>query len=441
MTIPLQNTKILTGRAWRQWLRGRTMRVFAVRSLGMVALLGFEITMARWLGVAKYGTFSFALTIAAILSRLVPLGWLNASTRLVSAFASSARFGLLKGTIILAHVATGLGLAAGTLLLVIIWGVLGSGLEMSFPLLRYVLSVAVVLAFLELHRHILRGLQAGDLGEALIVLFLPALVTMVVWILEISEPGEAIYVYGAICLSLVLFSTLSIARRLPAPTWKNAAEFRIREWSLAALAILLGSASDELTTRIAVIVLGSLGNEQEVGLYAAAARLALMNVFVLRALTPVAAPRISILYHEGRLVELRAMFWRLCVLSLIGALPTFLIFMLFPEIVLRWFGREFAEATEILRVLSLGYLASAAAGPCATALMMIGRERIYGVLAFAALVLSALGNYVLAQTLGGLGAAIATAGVMVLNNAVYIAIFFYVTVPSRVPIGSATPPT
>jgi O-antigen/teichoic acid export membrane protein len=84
-------------------------------------------------------------------------------------------------------------------------------------------------------------------------------------------------------------------------------------------------------------------------------------------------------------------------------------------------------------VLSVGYLASAATGPCATALMMIGRERTYAGLTFTALLASAAANYVLAQHMGALGAAIATAGIMVLNNALYVVVFMRATAPSNAP--------
>jgi O-antigen/teichoic acid export membrane protein len=417
--------------SWRRLIQGRMVSVLAVRSLGVVALFGLEITLARRLGVVGYGEFSFALAIATMISRLAPLGWLNTSTHLVSAYAGAARFGLLKGSLILAHAATGVGLAAAAILLALVGP--GSGSETAALILRYVPPLAVALSVLELHRHVLRGLHAGDLGEALPVLLLPALVVAAVWVFGIQDPGTAVYSYGMVCVLLVLFSSVSIARRLPAPVLRCPAEFRIREWSLAALSVLLGSASDELTARTAVVVLGALGSGHEVGLYQAAARVSLMIVFALRCLTPVAAPRISVLYHEGRFPELRSMYRRLCLLSLIGSLPMFLLFTLIPENVLEWFGPEFVEARGILRVLSLGYLVSAAAGPCATALMMIGQERIYAGLAFVGLLLNALVSYMLAQHLGGLGAAIGTASVLMLNNALYVAIFFRATAPSRRP--------
>jgi O-antigen/teichoic acid export membrane protein len=397
------------------------MRVLAVRSFGVAALFGFELTVARSLGVSGYGAFSVAVATATIVSRLASLGWLNASTRLISAFLASARYGLVKGAIILGHTALAIGLLTAALLL-------GMGARLEFgaelPALHYLLPLSAGLGLLELHRHVLRGLNAGELGEALIVLLLPGMAAIAIWTAGVRSPGPATLLYTLVALALVLFSTVAIGRRLPAAVWAAPAQFRVREWSLAALAMLLGTASDELAARTPVLVLGALGESQEAGLYQAAARLALMTVFVLRAVTPVAAPQISRLYHEGRMAELRRTFRRLCLISFAGALPFSLTFLLLPRTILGWFGHDFVAAAPTLRVLGLGYLASAAAGPCATGLMMIGRERLYGMVAAATLLLNVVGVAVLGRSFGGFGAALATAAVMALNNGLFVAVFF-----------------
>jgi O-antigen/teichoic acid export membrane protein len=415
-------------------LENRAVRVFLVRSLGAAALFGLEVTLARWLGVVGYGNFGFAAAIAIVISRLAPLGWLNASTRLVSTYISAERFGLLKGSLIQSHIATGLGLAVSVLLL-LVFALINP--HSSFfgvnQIVRSFLPLAFGLALLELHRYVLRGLHAGDLGEALPVLLLPALVAAAIWIFRIREPDTAIWIYSGVCFLLFLLSSVHIARRLPAPLWTTAAEFRSREWSRIALAMLLGAVSDELVARTAVIVLGTLGTQRDLGLYQAAARLSLMNVFVLRALTPVAAPRVSVLYQNSRLAELRSTYRRLCLMSFLGCLPFFICFIVIPERILGFFGPEFLAGDTMLRVLSIGYLVSAAAGPCATGLMMIGKENVYGALAVAALLFNAVGNYLLARYAGGLGAAIATATVIVCSNLLYVTIFLRATRTSDSP--------
>ena len=397
----------LTPAAVWQLASGRAGRVLAVRCLGLAALFGFEVALARSLGVSGYGAFSFGLALAGLASRLGPLGWLSTSTRLVSSYVSLGKDGLLKGCLIVAHAATAIGLAAALPLLILASSEAASWADGA--VLPYVVAMAVALAFLELHRHILRGLHAGDLGEALVILLLPVLAAGAVWTFGVRDVATAGYVYAAASCGLLLASSLAIVRRMPAPMWASKAKFEIRAWSLAALAILLGSAASEVLTRVSVILLGVLGADQDVALYHAAARLALMNVFVLRALTPVAAPRFSELYTAGRLVELRALFRRQCLLSFAGSVPVFVVLAVFPGMALGLFGPAFIASETTLRILSIGYLASAATGPCGTALMMIGRERAYAGITVMALLAGVAANYILIQQMGALGAAVATA--------------------------------
>src|SRR3546814_2358969 len=113
--------------------------------------------------------------------------WLSASTRLVSSYVSLAEHGLLKGSLIFAYIATAIGLAITLPILLVASPQSDSaGAGAALP---YVVAVAVILSFLELHRHIPRGLHAGDPGEALVTLLLPALVTAVLWGFSFRDVG------------------------------------------------------------------------------------------------------------------------------------------------------------------------------------------------------------------------------------------------------------
>src|SRR3546814_1291097 len=63
--------------------------------------------------------------------------------------------------------------------------------------------------------------------------------------------------------------------------------------------------------------------------------------------------------------------------------------------------------------------------------MMIGRERAYAGITFVALLMGAGANYILIEQMGALGAAVATAGVLVFNNALYLATFLRAARPQR----------
>ena len=91
------------------------------------------------------------------------------------------------------------------------------------------------------------------------------------------------------------------------------------------------------------------------------------------------------------------------------------------------FGAEFTKAYAVLAILSVGYLASAAAGPCATSLMMIGKERTYAILAAVFFAVEAVLCFFLASRYGAMGAAAATATALVIANASYLACFLRAT--------------
>jgi len=417
------------GLSLRRLASERAVRVLGVRSLGLAALFCMEITLARWLGVAGYGTFSFVLVIATLVGRIAPLGWLNGSTKLISLHGSLNQPGLLKGVLIQSHVTTAIGLVGAMLVLASLrWAAPPSAAGINA---WYVMFMVTAVALLELHRYILRGFHAGDLGEALPVLFLPAMVAAGIWVLQIGSADAAIPLYGTSCIVLLAASALFIFRYVPHSVWKVPAEFRMRNWALMAAAMMVGGLSDEVAARVPIMVLGSHGDDHGIGLFQAATRLALMLAFTLRFLTPVVAPRMSVLFGEGRLVELRATFLKTCLLSIMGSLPFFLLYMVAGPYVLRLFGSEFADASVLLRILSVGYLAFAMTGPCANGLMMIGKEKVYGSMALINLLLNAAVTYILTSQYGIIGAAVGTSAMMALTNLSYFVVFMVVTKPKQ----------
>lgn len=251
------------------------------------------------------------------------------------------------------------------------------------------------------------------------ILLLPLGVLCGIWALGLASVGSVVLAYIVVCGLLAALSTVWITRRLPPGIGQERAHYQLRSWSGIAAAMLLGTAADEMTARAAVLILGALDTNEAVGLFQAAARLSLMTIFVLRAVTAVAAPRIAELYHAGRHAEVRSLYARTCFASACGAAPFLLIYCLRPELALGLFGADFEQGAPILRILAIGYFVSAAAGPCATTLMMIGHERTYGTLAVLGLGLNVAGMLLLVPTFGALGAAMVAAFVTIVVNLCY----------------------
>ncbi len=420
------------GRALRK-LKSKTLRVFVVRCLGVASLFALDVTLARRLGVSDFGVFAFVLGVATATSHLAPLGWQNVSTRLVRIYSDANEPSLLKGSLIAAHGATAVGLLGAGLILAIVF--LPGGRGDGTLVVQLALPLAVGLTAIELHRYVLRGQHASTLGEALPMLVLPVCVLGAVWILKIDSTASVVLAFVATCVLLLVLSSVWIALRLPGGTARVRADYRLRTWSGMAFAMLLGTASDEVVARSSILVLGTVSTSESVGLYHSALRLALLTVFVLRAVTAASAPRMAELHRVGDLSRLRSEYLRACLISGVCALPFLLVFGAFPDFGLRLFGQGFVEAAPLLRILTIGYFVSAAAGPSATGLMMIGREKIYGTVAVAAAGVNIVGLLIAVPRYDALGAAVVSATVIAVVKLCYAAAMLHATVEGR---GGAT---
>lgn len=416
---------------------GSTLHVFAVRCLGVASLLALEATLGRKLGVTGFGAFAFLLAIATAVSHLAPLGWQNASTRLVRTHMDANEAALVKGGLIAAHGATFIGLFAAGLILAAVF--LPGGHVDRIAVLKLGLPLGIGLAVVELHRYILRGQHASALGEALPLLLLPLGVLGAIWTLELDSVETVVGAYVGVCGLILVLSTARIAARLPPGTARARPVYRVRQWTAMATAMLVGMASDEVIARAAILVLGAVGTTEAAGLYQAATRLALMTVFVLRVVSAASAPRMAELYHAGDFAKIRSVYARACLVSSVCAAPFLLIFVLLPERALGLFGPGFAEAAPLLRVLAIGYFVSAATGPCATGLMMIGREKVYGTVAAVGAVLEVAVLLVVVPAFGAVGAAVAAALTIAFVNLCYAGAMLQATRPRRSPTAASAP--
>jgi len=124
------------------------------------------------------------------------------------------------------------------------------------------------------------------------------------------------------------------------------------------------------------ILLASFRSAAEVGLYAAALRLALLVNFLLLAFNTLLAPRFAVLYGRGELSEIRRLARTSVLAMLVLASPFFLALFLVPGALLAWFGNEFRAAVPALMILAVGQLINLSTGPVGTILLMTGNEQI-----------------------------------------------------------------
>ena len=179
---------------------------------------------------------------------------------------------------------------------------------------------------------------------------------------------------------IVLFASLSIlaftvfppiAAQVHAADTPSAGELLASGTPIAWVAILSAWLGFSET-----ILLAGFRGGAEVGLYAAALRLATLVNFLLLAFNTLLAPRFAVLYGRRELVQIRQLA-RVSVLTMLAlATPIFLAFFLFPGTLLAWFGSEFRAAAPALMILTVGQLINLSTGPVGTILLMTGNEQV-----------------------------------------------------------------
>ena len=180
-------------------------------------------------------------------------------------------------------------------------------------------------------------------------------------------------------------------------------------WPLFA-AGLLASIAGYIDTFMLQSFLGS----REVGLYNAAYPFAALLTFGTSLFGSIYLSNASKLYSNGDTSQMKSSYRMVVKWISLVSLPLFSIMVLYPVSLLQIFGAEYLEMGNVLRVLSVGFLASALIGPMSKTLQAIEKTK-YKLYITIFTGISNIGlNYLLIPIYGVMGAALATAGTFIL---------------------------
>jgi O-antigen/teichoic acid export membrane protein len=186
------------------------------------------------------------------------------------------------------------------------------------------------------------------------------------------------------------------------------------------LPLLIVSSTALIASSADTVMLGLLSNSREIGFYSVAAKLGTLTSFFHLISISSLTPKIASLFHENKLKELETMVQQVTKgLGAIGVLSVLIYFFLGNQILSLW-GTEFKEAYWILIIIAFGQLVNLGTGATGMILQMTNNERALGYLTLSTAILNVSLNYVLVPLYGGLGASIATAMTLILQNVIQI---------------------
>ncbi|KPL19305.1 MAG: hypothetical protein AMJ92_03985 [candidate division Zixibacteria bacterium SM23_81] len=384
-------------------------------------IFGTNIVMTRTVGASIYGTFVLAKNITIVGGVLGNFGIHQGLLHFLPFYKGKENWGRAKGTLRASTQLTAL-FSFGTAALLYLCADYIAVNAFHTPGMTAVLKVFAFsipwLAFSKLWLSGVRAFRAlkytvlvGKIVRPVICLALLSLLFLVglkLYSLVFSELASTLLAAG---LGLYF-----LRRLLPIQWEKTQAAPDRRELLGFSAPLFLVDALNFIMRRVDIIMIGIFLMSQQVGIYNAAVRVALLLAIPLASVNAIFAPMIAEYYGRGDLISLRRNFkvatrW---IFSLV--FPLCLLVLLFPAPLLRLFGAEFTEGSKALVILTGGQLVNAATGPVNFMIMMTGHPKFNLVNSLALALLNVGLNVILIPKFGIMGAAIAAASSMAIIN-------------------------
>jgi O-antigen/teichoic acid export membrane protein len=374
----------------------------------LLALLSFMLCANR-IGAYQLGVFVQAQSVSVILSLLCGLGYQASCIRFITEFGSAGDGGGLKR-----FLAVSLGQVGASVVAV---GAIVLSLPVVHPLAPQTSSliqwaVALLPAFTVsiLRRASSRALGMGYPAIVPDQIIAPILFAffLVLWRVTSFNGASAAY-FSASLISEGIGLAMMWPRLLNAlqlssgvgPAYGAFATLRI------SLSMLLADVARQSIDRIDVVIVGLAAGNTAAGIYAAAARLALVVSLPVQVVNFFVAPELSRAFVQGNLARLRRLVFVSSLGSVTPALFAALALVLFGLPILTLFGHSYRASLPALYLLLGGHVINAAAGTAGWTLLLTGYEKIQSaVVATTALAAAAI-MFLLSARYGAAGGAAA----------------------------------
>ena len=388
---------------------------------GRVLRLLARVAVARFLGAASLGIFDLAWTVAYLLAFNTVVGLPTGVVRFGAAlwrqdrgaFRELVRFSI-GVTLLLSTVAAAL--------LALLAEPLADGV-FGQPEVAWAFRVAALLvplsAGLEMFTAVTRATQRMRHTALIRDLLGPAVQFIAFLVLLALGYGVAAALWAAVLGFLVAFLAAAwvVRRMIVGAGAAVGPSVRAREVMAYSLPVAMSGLIGVFLVMVDRLIVGALRTPAELGVYSAAAQLAIMSGLIASAFTTTLTPRFADLMDRrepGRLADLLQVSTRWGI-YLAGPLAVVLVLAPRPTLV-GIFGAEFASGAAVLLVLMLGQLAMVGTGACSVVLMTGGLERRWLLFNTAALVVNVVLDLILIPRYGIVGAAWGSALALLLRH-------------------------
>jgi O-antigen/teichoic acid export membrane protein len=412
----------------RQQIRGSSLLLVG-RMIGLALDFVAQVLIVRYLEKTEYGAFALAMSIVAIGTTVCLLGLERTVGRFAPIYQEKGDLGRMWGTItvvVVTVITMGLAVILGVY---VFQGVLGGLVQNELAL--SILLLMIVLSPLQALDSLLISLFA-TFGSARSIflrryVFAPVLQLSIVIALVATGSGVRLLALGYVFAAAVgiLIYTVVLLRMLQkqgllAELRRDTIKLPTREIFAFSIPLLASDLVTVLRTSLTVVLIEVLRTTSEVAEFRAVMPIAIQNLFVATSFRFIFTPGASRLYARGDKKALNDLYWQTAAWIAILSFPLFALCVGFAEpLTVFLFGIQYQGAGIVLSILCVGYYVNGALGFNSLVLRVFGRVRY---LVTADLITAAV-NIVVAVLLirqfGAIGAAVATTGTLLVQNAAY----------------------
>ena len=391
-----------------------------------IASTGFSfiisVVLARLLGAAGYGTYSYVTGWIALLAVPAMFGLDRLLIREIAVYRTQSAWGLMKGLLRWANmtvlvVSFGLELVAAGLIWIFAEHF---DFETSSALWAGLLMLPLV-AFVDIRQAAMRGFNH------IVVSLLPDFFIRPLTLIALLgcaylffgsglKPQWALGLNAAAVAVALLVATYLLRKMVPQPARGASPAYQTSAWVRSALPMMLISGMNVINNRTDTIMLGTMKTAEVVGIYTVAHRGAQLILLIQTAVNVALAPTIASLHAAGEMQRLQRVVTKSAQVVSLVSLSIALGLILFGDAFLSLFGSEFIKAYPTLAILIAGCIVNTAAGSVGILLVMTGHERDAAMAVGIAVVLNVIFNAALIPHWGAEGAAVATSSSMMAQN-------------------------
>ena len=401
--------------------------VFAGVTKAAAALIAFLMTavVTRILGAEESGLFLLAVSILIFTSTFFRLGLNNVILRVISADKGSQYSIGAMSTGLLVSVTVGL---IFTLLIYLNSPFIAVQVFSKAPFSNVLSTMIWALPFMLVFMLLASGFQAfyrvtavtwfQNLGLSSLFLIVFAIKYAIFGPSVLNlENATLLYLYAAI--AICIWALIAWHFQIKADWGKL--DFGNKTLRDSATNLWVASTMTLAVQWSGILIAGMYVSSSDIAYLSVAQRTAMLTSLILIAVNMVIAPRYARLWKQGDLTAIQ----KLSKWSTRGmvalALPILAVMVIFPELIMGLFGDGFSEAGILLAIMAVGQFINVATGSVGYLLTMSGHEKDFRRVTFFAGPLTVILSYFLIMEYGVLGAAIATAIGLSLQNLLALA--------------------